>query len=104
MPWFQVVLSDRDIQTGKHMALQNEFASIFMARGGPSGAGMFTSRDYSTHIYYFSPKAVEISGTLLQRYAGTKCDAPSSAVDGLVFNASGLSSIPFADANLDRTN
>lgn len=94
MGWKQVTLSDDDIIGEKHRAMQDDFTKAFIAAASPPDAGLFIDKE--TDVYYFSPKAVQIAGTLITRFGGRDCPAPlSTAVDTLVGSRS-RADVPFA--------
>jgi hypothetical protein len=96
MPWYKVEMSWEEIAAGKQIALQEAFANLFMVTLGPKGAGMFASADTKDNINYFSPLAAEIAKSLIVRYGGVECPAPTrSEVDILVASAA-LEGIPFS--------
>jgi hypothetical protein len=74
--WHRVTLSNSDVVARRHMELQKEFETLFLAHQWPSKAAMFASVDTLAHHFYFSPAAVAFSGDLIARYGGTECAQP----------------------------
>jgi len=101
MPWCKVTLSDKDVASGKAIALQKNFSDLFVQHGGLPGVGMFQTKtvigDVSApHEYYFSPVAVTIAVELMSDYRAVVCDPPRrSSVRSLV-SRTGAPDISFA--------
>ena len=99
--WYKVTLSQEDIATGKHMVLQNAFQTMFMLNQAPKDAAMFTHKETrAPYHYFFSPGAVRISSSLMDRYSGKECAAPQASELSLVVGDLRLAKIPFASPNL----
>ena len=74
--WQRVTLSNSDVVARRHMELQKEFETLFLAHQWPSQAAMFASVDTLAHHFYFSPGAVAFSGDLISRFGGVECAQP----------------------------
>jgi hypothetical protein len=74
--WYRVTLSNSDVVARRHMDLQKEFETLFLAHQWPTQAAMFASVDTLAHHFYFSPAAVTFSGDLIAHYGGTECAQP----------------------------
>jgi hypothetical protein len=96
MVWRKVALAPAEVAAGKHVRLQDEFAAIFMALGGPRDAGMFGSLAADASDYFFSPGAVRIAGPMIDRYAGAECPAPRLSEVALLVVSNGGDFIPFS--------
>ena len=71
-------MSLNEVASGKHITLQNAFATLFMTNGGPRDAAMFTDIDVGENSYfYFSPEATRIASALIAKYGGVQCSPPT---------------------------
>jgi hypothetical protein len=92
MPWVRIVLSQADEESGRVEQIQALFAVAWALDGGNQEAGIFRKGN----MFYLSPKAVEISGELLSRFAHAQCSAPlRESVQ--TFCAGDLNVIPFSE-------
>jgi hypothetical protein len=79
MEWYKVTLKYSDsVIGGKAWNLQDTFGKIFLLRGSPKDAALFTNHDedFEDCFYYFSPAATRIAADLIQQYGGVPCEAP----------------------------
>ena len=98
MPWYKVTLSDDDILAGKLDGLQNAFAVVFLASGGPVDAGMFSPTNLGrAPECYFSPGAARIGLSVITAFGGVECDAPSRVNMAILVANRGFEGKPFAD-------
>jgi hypothetical protein len=77
--WYKVTLTQQEIASFRHVAMQNSFQGIFMSKGGlPEDAAMFTYTEtrFPTD-YFFSPSAVSIARPLILHYSGEPCAVPN---------------------------
>jgi len=95
MSWYKITLSHEDIAAQKHRALQSSFTELFLASGGPKGAGMFSNPEIGIHEYYFSPVAAELAEVLIAGYSGVPCDAPTRSEAHPLVSHTGALDIPF---------
>src|ERR1035441_7227419 len=100
MVWRKVALAPAEVAAGEHVRLQDEFAAIFMALGGPRDAGMFGSLAADASDYFFSP------GALVAAQEGTNDQVEHAAEVAMEHNLgmtcdpiSGLVQIPCIERN-----
>ena len=97
MSWYKVTLPFKEAEiraVGK--SLHGRFEGIFMAKGTPIGAALFTSRDEQSQkcFYYFSPEASAIAASLIDGFEGVECTPPAMKdVTLLVGNADTLEAL-----------
>lgn len=97
--WYKVSLSQEDLIAGKHLVLLQEVRALFMAYRDHKDAAVFTNTNPSFSAYYFfSPEAARIAKSVVERYAGMPCDAPSATEMALSLGNSNTDEIPFANA------
>ncbi len=76
MPWHQIILEGSTIGDISARSLINDFQRAFLAAGAPSGVRIFrTTTRTGNHIYFFSPEASAIAGTVLDSFHATPCPA-----------------------------
>ncbi len=91
--WYKVTLAFADCGIGgKGQALQDAFAALFVANGGPVNAALFTNHDedFQSCFYYFSSGAVQIAKHLIAQHAGVPCSAPTKDRVILVVGHAGI--------------
>jgi hypothetical protein len=73
--WNQVIIGgDEDTRKLSANALINKFASLFIAAGIPSDVQIFRdTSDEGRFVFYFSPRASELAGELLESFGATQC-------------------------------
>jgi hypothetical protein len=97
MPWFKVEMSWDDISAEKHIALWHACRALFAAAGSPNDAAVFDNAGIHQNVSYFSPRAVEICKSLILRYGGVECPAPTkTSVHLAVGSQSGTETIQFS--------
>lgn len=80
-PWYKVTLSANDLIFGRGLILQDEFRALYVRSGGSrKDAVMLTAANHipSGNPYYFSPGAVRIARSVILRWGGKECPAPTS--------------------------
>jgi hypothetical protein len=89
MSWYKVSMTSEEIIEGKGIKFQSEFAGIFIVKGSPVDAAMFSNRSGIENDYYFTPEAFRIAKELILGYAGVECPDPvGSTLSVLVSNGS----------------
>jgi hypothetical protein len=80
--WYKVTSADWDIQ--------DEFASRWLASGGPKDAALFSVRNIKArnNDFYFSPGAARIAEDIIARYAGTECSRPVASGSSILATVS----------------
>jgi len=96
MNWYTVRFSNDEVANGRHMALQDAFAKIFIQSGAPIDAGMFGSIAPGLADCYFSPGAARIAMPLIAAYHGVVCQAPRQADMAILVANHGFDGKPFA--------
>lgn len=85
MTWYKVTMSVEQVANGKHMTLQDQFTSIFMAVGAPKDMALFSGMLSNKGLdIYFSPGSVSYAKGLIDSYSGTPCDKPDKKLPLLV--------------------
>jgi len=70
----------------RYPALQQQFEEIFVARGGPIDAAVFTPQAPSPgRTLLFTPAAARIAPSFLAALGATPCDPPSVGSVTLIF-------------------
>jgi hypothetical protein len=80
--WYKVTLSSDDLIFGRGLILQEEFTALYTrSRGSRKKAVMLTAANHvpSGNPYYFSPGAVRIARSVILRWGGKECPAPTSS-------------------------
>jgi hypothetical protein len=91
MPWVRIVLSQADIEANREEEIRLLFMGIWATHAGIQEAGVFRKGN----MLYFSPKAAEISGSILSKFRSAECPAPLRD-DVEIVAAGDLNAIPFA--------
>ncbi len=77
MNWKLVTLNRDDINSSRHVSLQEAFENVFMAASAPMAAAMFENDpSHDEYGYYFSPRAVAIFGIDLDANSAEPCLPP----------------------------
>ena len=76
MSWKCVIFSPQGIAAGRKAALQNAFASLWMAAGAPPDAAMYGAKSVRDGRCFFTPAAGKLAGPLLQNYGAVDCAEP----------------------------
>jgi hypothetical protein len=99
MPWYKVTMSDDDIRADRHTQMMFGFADIHTGSGSPRDAAIFGSADLGQeHLFYFSPAAVKIAGSLLAGLSAAETEAPRRSEVALLSGPeSAWQQAPFAD-------
>jgi len=92
MPWTRIVLSQADVAAKRAEEIQALFMVVWAAHAGDQEAGVFRKGN----MFYFSPKATEISGPIFARFQSAECPAPLKGDVERVAASDDLSAIPFA--------
>jgi len=77
MKWHKVAMLVEQVVNGEHMRLQDEFAVIFMAVGGPKDMALFSGIVSKEGLdIYFSPGSISHTKALINTYGGIPCEKP----------------------------
>jgi hypothetical protein len=101
MTWYKVTLSPADITEGRQVQMEDAFYALFVKAEAPKedGVGMFSLKDDTQYVFYFSPGAAQLAMPLIDAYGGVPCEAPQrSEVRVLWAHSEGLDEFPFARA------
>jgi hypothetical protein len=80
--WYKVTIPFEDAGfLGPGKSLRDAFEAMFVVHQTPPDAAMFAEHDavYQRYIYYFSPGAYAIAGTLIDGNAGITCPRPANS-------------------------
>ncbi len=83
----KITLSDADITNHQGIRLVEMFDAVYTTALAPSYAAMFGNINppKDRHIFYFSPRAVEIFSPMLSRFSPVDCEAPANKGVSLIF-------------------
>src|SRR5262245_18585615 len=92
MSWTKITLTQEQVANGTLGQIQDAFAVLFTAAGGPKDAAMFgrskldariagrfdenDSDDDEYQTLYFSPEASALAARLISQFRGTPCTQP----------------------------
>ena len=75
--WFKIALSKQQVKTGHLERIRETFADVFIARGAPAGAAMFSGNANDTgQTLYFNALAANLAETLLKDNGAIRCLPP----------------------------
>jgi len=99
MSWYKVTLSPTDIAEGRQVHLEDACYAVFVKAEAPkeAGVGMFSLKDETQYVFYFSPSAAQVAMPLIDRYGGVPCEAPKRSEVGVLWSHfDGLDAVTFA--------
>jgi hypothetical protein len=79
MQCYKIILSSAQSASGTLGKIQDEFMSLFMAKGGPKEMAMFSSRGPDDTIIYFINSSSVLIEPLAVAYNGEVCNQLPSA-------------------------
>lgn len=78
MGWHKIELSQSQVANSYNELIQKDFELIFSSSGSPKGFCLFSSKITGKgSTIYISPIASEQSSSLILKYSGQTCPAPS---------------------------
>lgn len=99
--WYKVTLSSTDVAEGRQVQMEDACYALFVKAEAPkeAGVGMFSLKDETRYVFYFSPAAAEIAMPVIDHYGGVPCPPPKSSEVGILWSHSAdLETFPFAAA------
>ena len=79
MKWFKIKLTDQQLVSGELAKIVDNFDKHLKLNNNPIGMSLWANRPTKpgeTNTVYFSPVAVDNSGTLIREYNGKGCRKP----------------------------
>jgi hypothetical protein len=88
--WYRVRIARVDVQAGRHIAIKDQFETVFRElRGQHNDVAMYSSNFQGDALtLYFSPATNEYAAPFLQQIEAEACDRPEN-VDGLLVGHTG---------------
>ena len=76
MQWHKIIMSSKQVATGKHGELHDDFEKIFISLKGPQDMALFEEYGSSGCTYYISPSSINYVKHLIEKYSGVPCEHP----------------------------